>query len=372
MPINNTGGVKKLEELWKEILKIPKENLDKISFIDDELIIKYIRDIIKGKNKSYKYALLTQVLAKALDPSINALALQKQASIPGAFDARSFCRKVIIAFEKKYCRGVIGGSEDPYVSKPLRHPMITLDKEVFQHIKDKKGWKKLYHVLNTIQTKNDEAFTINVLKQILLEIRKIKEELETPVEISSSSISAHMLKQAIELFLGKPSEGARAQSIIYALMRVLNRRVHAFENIRSSRSTVADIYSKRLADIECLGKDGSVKIGISVTEYLDARKLREELDKAMDKKLEKLVIVAYRIKENEELKEVLRSYEDKVDYIINDLINFILTLTTLLNDKTRREFLEEVENVLKELEYLEHLKEWREIISSIFKNQTKT
>jgi hypothetical protein len=38
------------------------------------------------------------VLAKAVNPSVNTLALQKQSKLPYSFDARSFCKKVVVKF----------------------------------------------------------------------------------------------------------------------------------------------------------------------------------------------------------------------------------------------------------------------------------
>lgn len=358
-----------LERLWSEVSKLPKERLYEVTFVEDRNIVDCIKDIVRGRNKSYKYALVTQVLAKMSNPLVNALALQKKAQIQGSFDARSFCRKVVVEFEKAHFRGIIGGAEDPYVSKPLRHPMISLDEQIFSHIRDKEGWKKLYYVLKAVQEKNDKSFTENVLKQILLEIRKIKEELETeiPMEAILSDIPAHKLKQAVDMFLKTPSEGARAQSLVYALMRVLNKKVNVFGKIESSRSTVADTYARKMADIECFGKDGSIKVGISVTESLDSRKLREELDKAIERRLSKLIIIAHKIKSDENFRKVLDTYKDKVDFVVNDLNSFILTLTTLLNEKMRREFLVEVARVLEELGYLEHLEAWHKTLSTLFK-----
>ena len=363
--LDDRKGYEEIQKLWNDILKISDKKLNETEFVEDKQLIDNIRQIIRGKTKSFKYALLTQLLAKLIDPTVNALAIQKQANTKGAFDARSFCRKVIVRFEKECLQGVLGKSEDPYVSKPLRHAMISLD--VIQHIKDKKGWKILYSILKTVEKTNNVNFTRNVLKQVLLEIRKVLEEVKigATLPIIRSRINTFELKEIINEFLSKPSEGARAQVIVYALMRVINKKTKTFDRVISMKSTVADEYAKRLVDIECFNNKGELKVGIAVTENLNKRKLREELDKAKDRNIKRLIIVAYKIKVSSDTMYQEIDYYEKmhgIDIVIINLVDFVVFLTTLLNNKMRVDFLEEVRRVLIELGYPEHLTDWVEIL----------
>lgn len=362
--LDDERSYEEIRRLWNKILKIPREKLYEARFIENEQLTEYVRLIMRGRTESFKYALLTQLLAKLVEPSVNALAIQKQANTRGAFDARSFCRKVIVKFEKEYLGGVLGRSEDPYVSKPLRHAMISLD--VIQHIKDKRGWKMLYDILETVEKTNKTDFTRGVLKQALLEVRRVLEEVRTgaALPITKPKVSAFELREVINEFLSKPSEGARPQVIVYALMRILNKKTNAFEKIVSMKSTVADEYAKRLADIECFNSRGELRVGIAVTEDLDTRKLGEELDKAKNRGIEKLIIVAHRIRVDPNIvNKIVNNYERYgIDVVISNLVNFVILLTTLLNSKMRSDFLEEVCKVLMELGYPEHLTDWVEIL----------
>ena len=54
---------------------------------------KFIDFVIDNTHLTYKYILFTAILSKAADPSINALCLQKQSKLPGAYDARTICHK---------------------------------------------------------------------------------------------------------------------------------------------------------------------------------------------------------------------------------------------------------------------------------------
>lgn len=360
-------GFKKLEELWKEeIEKIGDENLHKVAFIQDEHLIDEIRSIINGENMSYKYALLTQLLAKLIDPSLNALALQKKAKVAGAFDARSFCKRTVVIFEEKYLEGVLGRSKDPYVSKPLRHKIVSLD--IVEEIKDKEGWRALYNILNTVQSRNDVNFTESVLKQVLLEIRRFLINVQAIRKFSiKKSPTLVELTEAVYKFLSDPSEGARPQVIIYALMKVINKRLNVFKNIEATKATVADKTARRLADIECRDESGAVKVGISVTEVLDANKLKEELDKSVQRGVRKLILLASEIKQDPLLHETINSYMKSynLDIIVESIVGFTGLFVTLLNNNMREEFIREVANTLNELGYQSHLIDWINILREI-------
>ena len=354
-------GLEELEKLWKEVESISVKDLEKIEFIEDKNLTSKIRSIFKGETVSYRYALLTQLLAKVINPHVNALAIQKKANIPGSFDARSFCKNTVVQFEKKYLENALGGSNDPYVSKPLRHVAISLN--VIESIKDKGGWTKLYEILKTVQDRNDKEFTRKVLKQALLEVRRLQIEAWSGRELSvSRSPTLADIRKAIDNFLAEPSEGARAQAIIFALMRVINKRINAFKDIRSTKSTVADKYAGKVADIECVAEDGSIKLAISVTESLDPRKLKEELDKGIQKGVAKLIVVAHVIKNASEIRKIIDQHSRNIDLVVESITQLVSIFTNLLNEKMREEFIQEVATVLGELGYLDHLRRWYEIL----------
>jgi len=352
-------GCEELKRLWEEVVRISIDELDTTAFIDDEQLLNKIRLIIRSNTMSYKYALLTQLLAKLVDPHLNALALQKKARLPGSFDARSFCKNTIVRFERSSLRNVLGGSHDPYVSKPLRHEAVSL--AVINEIKDKDGWRVLHDVLKAVQDRNNRDFTRSVLKQALLEVRRLLIEVLTSRDFSISKPPTLMeLMKAIQEFLSEPSEGARAQAVVYALMCVINRRLNVFKNIETTKATVADRLAGKLADIECRGENGAVKVGISVTEALDSNKLEEELDKSAQKGVRKLILLAHEIRPDPRFHKIrdhyMRTYN--LDVVIENIISFTSIFVTLLNDNMREEFIREVANVLKNFGYQKHLIAW--------------
>lgn len=88
---------------------------------------KSISDVMLGRHLTYRYILLTNLLAKATNGRANGLALQAGAALRGAFDSRSLCHKVVVDFDRDpdQLAGKLGRSNEPYLNKPARYPALT-------------------------------------------------------------------------------------------------------------------------------------------------------------------------------------------------------------------------------------------------------
>jgi len=143
-----------LAKEWEQVSKETKpEKLD--IKIEDA-----VKRSINCDTKTYRYVLPTHILAKLVEPSIDCRAIQAASTLPGSYDARSVCHKVIVPFDKLH-ENVLGGSTEPYVNNPLRVPQVT--EQYAGQQKDRKGWSDLCYVLAEVQNKNDPAFTKKVL-----------------------------------------------------------------------------------------------------------------------------------------------------------------------------------------------------------------
>jgi hypothetical protein len=109
-----------------------------------------LRKVILGDHKTYRYVLVTALLAKAVDGRVNPLALQAGADLKGAYDARSLCHKVFVPFERDFLHSGLGGSNEPFLNKPAR----------FTHLSR----------TNAVRSGNDQA-TLELLCGLLPEIR---------------------------------------------------------------------------------------------------------------------------------------------------------------------------------------------------------
>lgn len=342
---------------WTDIQKLSSEKINEISFIEEAELKERIKRLTNSETKSYRYAILTQVLAKATNPSINCLSIQAKAGFIGAFDARSFCKNTVVKFERKYLENILGSSGDPYVSKPLRHEAITLD--IIGYIRDKQGWKDLYETLVKVETTNNAEFTLKVLKQLLLEIRMqlISEPLRQP---TIPPIGMEQLREILIDYLSRPSEGIRPQAIVYALFLTFNEKTKAFETITTAKATTADTLAKRIADIECRDSNGDLKLAIAVTDNLNVDKLETELEKASKNDIRNFLLIGHRIRDERDFEKIVKKFD--MDIAISSLLGFISTMTVVLNNEMRQKLVVKIYEVLYELEYRKHLKEWDKLI----------
>ena len=113
-----------------------------------------IKIIINGTHKTYRYILITALLAKSTSDLINPISIQASAPISGAYDARSLCHKVIVPFERKFLNGALGNSNEPFLNKPARCTHLSMDNPV-RSGNDRLCLELLIETLTNIQ--RDEA-----------------------------------------------------------------------------------------------------------------------------------------------------------------------------------------------------------------------
>lgn len=133
------------ETVAKSILE---ELIERPEFCNDRLGHD-IKNILEGSHKTYKYVLVTALLAKATNVEIDILSLQAKDETEGAYDARSLCHNVVVPFERDYLPNSLGGSNEPYLNKPARYPRLTTDNAV-RRGKDMETLKLLISVLNRV------------------------------------------------------------------------------------------------------------------------------------------------------------------------------------------------------------------------------
>lgn len=109
-------AAKKLNAAYADALSVENATCPFSEFIDY---------VIGNTHLTYKYILFTAILAKATDESVNVLCLQKKSKLPGAYDARTVCHKVIVKFEMEVLEKALGGSNEPFLNKPARFPELS-------------------------------------------------------------------------------------------------------------------------------------------------------------------------------------------------------------------------------------------------------
>lgn len=110
-----------------------------------------IESIILGSHLTYRYILLTGLLAKVVNNDANPLALQKGADVDGAYDARSLCHKVIVPLETELFSNRLGASNEPFLNKPARFKTLSSNNAVRKG-KDKEALEKIIHIFQYINS----------------------------------------------------------------------------------------------------------------------------------------------------------------------------------------------------------------------------
>ncbi|HTB12117.1 MAG TPA: restriction endonuclease, SacI family [Bryobacteraceae bacterium] len=121
---------------------------------------KEVQAIITGSHLTYKYILITALLAKATDDRIHPLALQAGADLDGAYDARSLCHSVIVPNEAGLLDNALGGSNEPYLNKPARFTQVDLKNPVRQG-NDKRTLQTLHSTLSAIKNSKDALLALH-------------------------------------------------------------------------------------------------------------------------------------------------------------------------------------------------------------------
>lgn len=129
-----------------------------------------IDTVIDNTHLTFKYILFTEILSKATDSKINTLCLQKHSELPGAYDARTVCHKVIVPFEMETLDKVLGGSNEPFLNKPARFPELAKTNAV-RRGNDQMLLNCLCDNLPTITTSDDAYQCLVYLLHKLIGIR---------------------------------------------------------------------------------------------------------------------------------------------------------------------------------------------------------
>jgi len=208
---------------------------------------KIIDEIVNGDHLTYKYVLATALLAKATEPKVNPLALQSGAGVEGAYDARSLCHKVIVPHEAKLLANGLGGSNEPFLNKPARNKIISLDNPVRQG-KDKRTLNTLHRLLTALKSQEQARLGL----QDLIFFAKMHKHSQTVILKTAVFNAAGGRTEIIDFLLkfisvsvhGETS--ALATAILFWIMGVSRGQewqieIHPVNESGSSSNEISDI-----------------------------------------------------------------------------------------------------------------------------------
>lgn len=322
-----------------------------------------IRKILTSESKSYHYILITQILAKAVNPELDCRSIQKTTGRPGAFDARSLCTKVIVPWERQN-HNLLGGSSDPYVSNPMRiqgvYPEYSSDKRV-------KEWADIEYVLNEIQKKNNTTYTESVYSVVLSETHSLLVDANIVYPVPHR-ISRESIEDLLIGFIKDPSGGDREETIVTALLRTIGNEFHYYSEIKRGKVNAADSASGMAADIECM-QNAQIKLLIEVKDHLLSKEeVLSTIDKARSKKITETLFICKGIKESDKasIHNIIQSqFTAGQNIYVDDILHFARGIFVLLGERGRVAFLSEVGPELdRSRSLLKHRKAWAAMLKA--------
>jgi hypothetical protein len=331
--------------------------------VSDPALIPLIRACLTSPAVSYHYVLPTQLLAKVVDPSLDAHSLQVRYDAPGAFDARSLAHEVIVPFDQENYK-VLGGSPEPYVNNPLRVAAVTADHRDQQ--KNKADWDKLVAVLDAVQAASNPEFTQRVFEQILFEIYRMLTQAQV-VYPAPNRISLDQTYALIQEYLLGKSGGDRMEAVSTALFRTIGIRFNLFDEVRRQQVNVADAPSGMAADIECWS-DGKIVLLVEVKDRtLTLTQLESKIDIARSKHISEILFLAEQGKESKDTPvidvHVNSEFTSGQNIYVTNFPDFSLGVLILFGEEGRVQFIREIGQELDRVNSrIEHRKAWASLL----------
>ena len=212
-----------------------------------DIISGNIATVLRGNHKTYKYILVNGLLAKATNEKINALALQANASFPGAFDARTLCHDVLVPFERDFLQNALGGSNEPFVNNPARYPHLSETNPVRKG-KDKETLLLLINIFNSISTRVDaNAYLACALEFLNQKIEENKMLQETTIKYNPTLVEIY---EFVFRFLEKSFEGESSAIIVGTLEKIYHSRFSKNFKIITHKVNQSGASSKEVGDID--------------------------------------------------------------------------------------------------------------------------
>ena len=220
-----------------------------------------IDKVLHGNHKTYRYILVTALLAKATNEEINPLSLQKGDGNNGKYDARTLCHKAIVPFETLKLPGCLGGSNEPFLNKPARFPMLSTSNAV------RKGndLLTLTNLISILSGIGDSATAYHYLKSALFTMREISKEYVSIFSIGDTLIDLSRLSQIVLDYIYAMAEhtleGETCPLIVAQMEQMYLGKDYKVMPHKVNESGTS---SKEVGDIDIYDKNGSHAYSIEV------------------------------------------------------------------------------------------------------------
>ncbi len=215
------------------------EKIDDLTVVAPSAVVPHLETVILASDVTYKYILVTGILAKCVNPSVHPRALQVASTLQHSFDARSLCHDVVVNFEKAH-GDLWGRSNEPYLNKPARHPEHD---QTNPQLKNKRVAITVHQALEFAHN----APAPNAFAMLVHLLRLSKQRSETlPVATSQVETSYRRVVDFVQQFLATSDGGTHLVAVVGAFVALLNEGF----DVRVYPPNVPDKFANTAGDIE--------------------------------------------------------------------------------------------------------------------------
>jgi len=317
-----------------------------------------IKKVLNGSHKTYKYVLVTGILAKAVNSSANPIALQAGAPLTGAFDARSLCHKVLVPFERNFLDNVLGGSNEPFLNKPARFTHLSENNAVRKG-NDKETLLLTIKLLESIKTSSQAlAYLACVFEDLRAQLESRKGEFSGVRHYSPTLIEIYDFSLC---FLRKSFEGETSAIIVASLEMLLHKNLKGEYKVIAHKVNQSGASSREVGDIDIY--NGAIFEG--AIEVKDKDFNEYDIDHAFGKivsaKGQKAAFI-YGIRASFDKESVFKKIEEYekagVCIVFQDITTHIRNILFRLPQSTREDFVECMIETIRQVNCKDLTKNW--------------
>lgn len=332
-------------------------------YLSDEEIAQTIREVLNASQITYKYILVTNILAKAVNSDIHYRAMQAQSELPGAYNARSLGHQVLVEWEKEHGER-LGGSNEPFLNKPARYPEFSMENA---H-RSETAHQRLYELLSDLETKTDRGKVdpVNVLRRTLYEISRLEPQV---VEFEASSDAPFReLRTRVSDYLSESGGGERLAAVTAGVLKAYYCSKNDDSlSVEAEHANVPDEFSNAAGDVEVY-RDGSLVHAVEVKDKPSERSdLQHAITKAQENELgEYLYVVGNGFRDEHERRNVKQEIAEAPVEIILVQPEELIQMLKFVGGPGRILFTEIVGEYLNEMRASEKNKEaWANLIDTL-------
>lgn len=349
-----------LARLWNN--GSPEPLSDDADEIPEEIQHAVKRSVNVG-TKTYRYAALTQLLAKYCIPGVDARAIQEQADLEGSFDARTFCKRHVVPFDRQN-DNVLGGSGDPYVNNPLRIPAINVSALPAQ--RNRPGFQDLIDILDYA-----ERFPGHVKSLLLLYLEGVRERLaDTKITYAvPNRIAVESALSVVQDYLRARTGGRRFQSLAAAMFDVIGNRFGLYHEVQVGHINRSDAAAGDVADLNCVDEAGKSVLVVEVKDRkLKISEVQDKLPAVREAGVpEVLFLIRGGIEEgaSEPIRDLQRrEFSSGHNLYITEFDSFLEVLSILLSEHGRRDLFIRIGERIDEFGELSDRQAWRDLLQN--------